>query len=161
MSARVAARRWSLGVRLIVAALIWSVGLIVVGLLIPTYASDRASELDGVTLTSSTLLQSKGAWAMILVTIPAIAAAAVLWLLRGRRYDGAEWRLRVVWGLVAALAFESLLGILTVGAYILPVPILLAVAVKLVSPAGVGAPPKPSRGDRSVNAAGAEAATEP
>ena len=61
MSARVAARRWSLGVRLIVIALVWSAGLIIVALFIPTYASDRASEIDGVTLTSSTLLQSKSA----------------------------------------------------------------------------------------------------
>jgi hypothetical protein len=156
MSARVAARRWSLGVRLIVIALVWSAGLIIVALFIPTYASDRASEMDGVTLTSSTLLQSKGAWAMTLVTIPALVTVAVLVLLRGRRYDGAEWRLYAVWALVALLAVEALLGILTVGAYILPVPILLALAVRLVSPDGVGAPPKADRRDRSV-----AAATEP
>lgn len=142
MSARVAARRWSLGIRLIVIALVWSLGLIITALFIPTYASDRAAGVDGVTLTSSTLLQSKGAWAMTLVTLPALGAVVVLVLLRARRYEGGEWRLRLTWAVVVALAGESLLGILTAGAFMLPVPILLALAVRLVSPAGVGAPPK-------------------
>ena len=152
MSARVAARRWALGVRLILIAFVWSLELVLTGLLLPTYASDRASQLNGVTLTSSTLLQSKGGWAMTLVTIPAGGAAVVLMLLRARRYDGAEWRLRVAWAVVAALAVESLLGILTVGAYLLPVPILLALAVRLVSPAGIGAPPKQAADDAAARA---------
>jgi len=42
------------------------------------------------------------------------------------------------------LAVESLLGILTVGAYLLPVPILLALAVRLVSrPASARRPSRP------------------
>ena len=143
MSARVAARRWALGIRFVVIALIWSLGLVITALFIPTYGSDRTSGVDGVTLTSSTLLQSKGAWAMTLVAIPAIGAAGVLILLRGRRYDGAQWRLTASWAVISALAVESALGILTVGAFILPVLILLALAVRLVSPVGVGAPPKP------------------
>lgn len=147
MSARVAARRWSLTLRLIVVAFVWSGGLIVTGLFIPTYGSDAASPVNGVTLTSSTLLQSKGAWAMTLVTLPALGAVVVLVLLRARRYDGGEWRLHLAWAVVAALACESLLGILTVGAYMLPVPVLLALAMTLVSPDGVGAPPKPAHDD--------------
>ncbi|HEY5431374.1 MAG TPA: hypothetical protein VIK04_19825 [Solirubrobacteraceae bacterium] len=142
MSARIVARRWALALRLIVVAFVWSVGLIVTGLFIPTYPSDTASPVTGVTLTSSTLLQSKGAWAMVLVTLPAIGAVAVLVLLRARRYDGGEWRLRVAWAMVTAVTLESLLGILSVGAYMLPVPVLLALSLRLVSAEGVGAPPK-------------------
>lgn len=149
MSARVAARRWSLALRLIAIAFVWSAGLIITGLFIPTYGSDAASPVNGVTLTSSTLLQSKGAWAMTLVTLPALGAVVVLVLLRARRYDGGSWRLRLAWAVVAALACESLLGILTVGAYMLPVPVLLALALRLVSPDGVGAPPAPAREDRA------------
>ena len=154
MSARVAARRWALALRLIIVALVWSIGLIVTGLFIPTYASDAASPTTGVTLTSSTLLQSKGAWAMTLVTLPAIGAVVVLVLLRARRYDGGEWRLHVAWAVVAALTIESLLGILSAGAYMLPVPALLALALRLVSPDGVGAPPKPEPAAHSSSESG-------
>lgn len=56
--------------------------------------------------------------------------------------------------MVAALACESLLGILTVGAYMLPVPVLLALAMRLVSPDGVGAPPKPAHDDRAAGDGG-------
>jgi hypothetical protein len=142
-----------LGVRFIVVALVWSLGLIITALFIPTYASDRASEINGVTLTSSTLLQSQGAWAMTLVTLPGIGAVLVLILLRARRYEGGEWRLRLTWAVIVALACESLLGILTAGAFMLPVPILLALAVRLVSPDGVGAPPKADPEEEPVPAA--------
>ena len=56
-----ASRRWRTAVRLGLAALAWSVGLVLVALLAPVYSTSSASGSDGVTLTHSTLVQVNGA----------------------------------------------------------------------------------------------------
>ncbi len=97
MSPRVASRRWSLAVRLAVAALVWSAGLALAALLVPAYGSNASSEPGGLTITSSTLVQSKGAWAFTLITIPAIVSIVVGTAMVRRRRDGGRWSLPVAW----------------------------------------------------------------
>jgi uncharacterized membrane protein YhaH (DUF805 family) len=135
MSARVASRRWSLAVRLTAGALVWSFGLIIAALVIPAYGTETSSQTNGVTLTSSTLLQDKGAGALVLVMIPALVSLIVVTAMRFRRRQDAAWSGRVAWTAIAALAVECILGIATIGAFMLPVAILLALSVKLVPPA--------------------------
>jgi hypothetical protein len=147
MSPRVAARRWRTAVRLGIGALAWSVGLVLVALLLPVYGTSSASESDGVTLTHSTLVEVNGVRALVLMAIPALLTVVVLCAVRARR-AGARWGGRVAWTAVGVLAAETLLGILTIGVFILPVVIVLAVAVRLApgpaSARGPAAPPAPA-----------------
>lgn len=136
MSPRVASRRWSLAVRLTAVALVWSIGLIIAAAVVPAYATEAASQTDGLTLTNSTLLQDKGAGALALVIVPVLVSLIVLTAIRFRRHRNAAWSGRVAWTAIGALAVESLLGIATIGAFMLPVAILLALSVRLVRPAG-------------------------
>lgn len=157
MSPRVAARRWALALRLAVTALVWSTGLVLAALLVPAYGHTSASAVDGLTLTSTTLVQSKGAGAFLLVIVPAVVSAGVLAAMvasrRGRlEPERTRTGARVA---VAALAVESLLGILSVGAYMLPAAVLLAVAVSLVPAADAIRTREPDR------APGAEPAGQP
>jgi hypothetical protein len=136
MSPRVASRRWSLAVRLTAVALVWSLGLIIAAALVPAYGTEASSQIDGVTLTNSTLLQDKGAGALVLVMIPVLVSVIVVIAMRFRRRQDAAWSGRVAWTAIGALTVESLLGIATVGAFMLPVAILLALSMRLVPPAG-------------------------
>jgi hypothetical protein len=125
-----ASRRWQTAVRLALAGLAWSAGLVVVALLAPVYSTASTSETDGVTLTHSTLVQVNGARALVLMAIPALAALVVLWALRVR-HAGARWGGPVAWAAVSVLGAEALIGILSIGVFILPAVILLGAAVRM------------------------------
>ena len=125
-----AARRWRAATRLGVVALVWSAGLVLAALLVPAYTSNTTSAVNGVTLTRSTLAQENGARAMALVAVPVLACIVVLWAMRARR-AGARWGAAVAWAGVGLVALEALVGILTIGAFILPAAICLAAAVRL------------------------------
>lgn len=125
-----ASRRWYLAVRVAVVAVVWSAGLVLAGLLIPAYTSNTVSAVNGVTITRSTLAQENGARAMVLVAVPLLICGVVVWAIRARR-SGARWGGPVAWIGVAAVTVEALVGILTIGALILPAAILLAAAVQL------------------------------
>lgn len=138
-----ASRRWHLAVRLNVVALVWSAGLVLAALLVPVYSQATASAgVDGVTLTQSTLLEVNGARALAVVAVPSLASVVVLWAVRARRH-GARWGGPVAWVAVGVLTAEAVLGILTIGGFILPAVILLAAAVRLApgrDDAGPGTP---------------------
>ena len=125
--------------RLAVGALVWSAGLVLVALLAPLYSTSSASESDGVTLTHSTLVQVNGDRALVLMAIPALASLVVLWAIRVRG-AGARWAAVIAWTAVGALTAETLLGILTIGVFILPVVVLLAAAVRLTPAQAVERP---------------------
>jgi hypothetical protein len=142
MSSRVAAQRRRLAVRLTVAALVWSLGLVLAALLVPVY-DGTASSSEGLTLTRSTLVQVNGTWALILVVVPVILSLVVAAsIYRGRR--GAAWSTAVAWIAIGLLTAVALLGILTIGAFMLPVAILLALSVRL-DPGSGSTPDAPTR----------------
>jgi uncharacterized membrane protein YhaH (DUF805 family) len=147
MSSRVASRRWSLAVRLTAGALVWSIGLMIAAVVIPAYGTETSSQANGVTLMSSTLLQDKGAGALVLVTIPALVSLIVLIAIRARRGHDAAWSGRVAWTAIGAVTVESILGIATIGAFMLPVAILLTLSVRLVPSAGDRAEGNRTEGD--------------
>lgn len=144
MNAEVAWRRWQLALRLAVIALVWSFGLLLAAVLVPAYNGNTNSAADGVTLTRVTLVQSHGAGWLALVVIPVLACAAVLTAMVARHRDDAWWSGRVAWTAIGLLTLESLLGILTIGGFILPAVVLLALAVRTAPPwADVRARPEP------------------
>ncbi len=61
MSSEVASRRWRPAVRLTVAALIWSLGLMIAALFAPVYNGHTESSASGLTVTTVTLVGKHGA----------------------------------------------------------------------------------------------------
>jgi hypothetical protein len=131
MSASVASRRWRLAVRLAVAGLVWALGAVLAAVLVHAYDADTTSPAGGLTLTRDTLLESKGAGALVLVAIPLLLAIVVLVAMWYRRRRDAPWSGRVAWAAIALLAAESLVGILTIGAFMVPAAVLLAAGIRL------------------------------
>lgn len=134
MNARTASHQWRLSVRLSAAALVWSLGLVLAGLFAPVYStSTTSSEVNGVTLGSATLVQENGATALVLVAIPALMSGIVILALRARR-AGARWGAPLAWAAIALLTAEALVGLMTIGLFLVPVIVLLAMAVRRSAP---------------------------
>ena len=133
MNAHVAARRWGVAVRLMAVAFIWSAGVLLAALLVPVYNGSTSSP-DGVTLTRLTLVQDNGVTALLVVLIPVMACAFVAWAMIARRRDDARWSTPAAWTAVGVVVVVALLGILSVGAFFIPVAAALAVAVRIAPP---------------------------
>jgi hypothetical protein len=141
MSSSVARRRWRLAVRLIVGALVWSLGLVLAALLVPAY-DGTTSGVEGLGLTRRTLVEVHGARALILVTIPVIVSIVVALAMYSAHRDRPRWSAPVAWLAIGLLAAETVLGIVTIGAFIAPVVILLALGFRLApGRARAGNPP--------------------
>jgi hypothetical protein len=146
MSARTASDRWRLAVRLSVAALVWSLGLVLAALFAPVYSTSfGSSEVNGVTLGSASLVQENGAWVLILVGIPAAASAVVILAIRARR-SGARWGGPLAWTAIGLLTAEALVGVMTIGLFIVPAIMLLVAATRRAPGAGAE-----TRGSRSTS----------
>jgi hypothetical protein len=117
--------------RLSAAALVWSAGLVLAALVWPAYSTSAMSG-DGVTLGHATLVQAHGAGALLLMAIPLVMSGVVLAAMRMRRAGvrWAGWAGVASWTAIGVLAIESVAGIATIGLFILPVPILLAIATR-------------------------------
>lgn len=143
MSERVLSRRWQLAIRLTVAALVWSVGLLLAALLLGSYSGQTVSSDAGVTLTTRTFVQVNGPGSLVLVAIPLVACLGVAAALWHRHHRQAAWSGPAAWTGVAVLTIEAALGIATIGLFLIPVVVLLALSVRLVP--GPIAPPAPAR----------------
>jgi hypothetical protein len=131
MSARTVARRRQIALRLTAGAIAWSVGLVLVALLAPVYGSSTGGlGDDGVTLTHATLVQVNGVRALALMVVPGLAALVVAGALRARWADQ-RWSRLLAWAAVTVVAAETVVGILSIGIFILPVTLPLAAAVRL------------------------------
>ena len=134
---------------LFVAAL-WCVGLIVGAATLPAYQSTSASVTGtsgspAVTESTSTatLIEVNGTGVLVVVGLPlaavALVSSALLWR-RRRRRSGAGPLAWTVVGLLGALAF---VGMLSIGIFIVPAVVLLALACATAPRAPHRAPPPP------------------
>jgi len=122
--------------RLTTAALVWSLGLLVVALLAPVYNGHTEAGSGGLTVTTVTFVQANGWWVLGPVALPAVACAVVAFALRVKSRGPSRRASMIAWfavGLVAALALGS---IVTIGVLILPVVALLGWAAAIVPGAG-------------------------
>jgi hypothetical protein len=118
---------------LLVLAAAWSAALIVLALVLPgAHTLIVHAQADGQTFTTftagATLVQENGLKVLGPVGLPLVAVVVVAYALgrrRRRRIPGAG---RATWGVVIVTGLASLVGILTVGPFLLPVVALLAVA---------------------------------
>jgi hypothetical protein len=151
MSERVLRRRWQLATRLTVGALIWSIGLVLAALLVGSYTGQTVSSEAGVTLTTRTFVQVNGLRALVLVVIPTVACLAVATALWHRHRRRAPWGGPVAWTAIGVLTIEALLGIATVGLFMVPVIVLLVVSVRLVPGPAARPAPVPVSGTAPVD----------
>lgn len=128
----------------LVGAAVWSVGLLVGAVTLPVYAGSSAAtdgEPTGAT-TSATLVEVNGPGVLVVVAIPLVASLAVASLLvvRSRVSAGRlPWLVAAAWLAVAGCGALGVLGLPSIGLFVLPVAVALAVAV------ATSAPPPPTR----------------
>ncbi len=109
---------------LTVGAFCWGAALLLAALLVPVSGAQ-------------TLVEQNGAHVLIFVAAPAGIAALVAISLRVRCSRGGSVSGYVAWALIAVLFAECLVGIASVGLYIVPVALLLARAAT-ITPRGAG-----------------------
>lgn len=107
---------------LAVLAFVWSVGLLAAALFAPAYGS-------------TTLVEENGSGVLLVVAFPAVISAAV-WLALWRRCTrGGPVSGAVAWTCVSILVVFCLLGLASIGLFVIPVAVLLACATS-VTPLG-------------------------
>jgi hypothetical protein len=122
-------------------ALVWGIGLIIAAFALPVYQSSGASSSGAFAVGSATLVAVNGWHALIVAAAPLTAAVLIAWaLLRRAGREGAGVLAWIVAGLLIGF---TLLGMLTVGVFVLPATIALVVACIShgLPPRGVAARP--------------------
>lgn len=110
---------------------LWTAVLFVGAATVPAYSgfstTVTSAGAQSTTWTSATLLQENGTWVFVLLAVPAVAVLLTAGLLIIEpRHRWAGWAAWVPVGLVSVL---TLLGMLTIGVFLLPVGALLGAAV--------------------------------
>jgi hypothetical protein len=106
-------------------ALLWSIGLLLFAVLVPT---------DG----SGTLVDESGTGILPVLALPAALTVAAFIALRYERFRGGHASRVAVWLCVSGLFVLTLLGILSVGVFILPVTALVGYAANVsAAPDGI------------------------
>jgi len=124
-------RRRRLALRLTTAAWVWSVGLLLAALLLPAYDDQTVSNANGLTLRTATFVQVNGNWVLIPIALPAVVSLVVAVAIRQKQLTGPRWADFLGWLMVALLAVLTVVSILTIGALMIPVVVLLALALRL------------------------------
>ena len=132
------------------AAMLWSLALVVAALTAPLYSGESESTDSTGTVTSrttsATLVDVNGWWGLVVASLPLVACLGVGALLLGPGGRAAVVAAAVV---VALLGVVTVLGMLSIGIFLLPVTAALTVAVASAGPRPVG--PRPV-GPRPVGA---------
>jgi hypothetical protein len=125
----------------LVAAALWSVGLLVGAATLPAYTGSSAGTTsDGRptgSTTSSTLVEVNGRGVLVVLALPLAASLVVATLLLVRQRVPSRrlpWLVAAAWLAVAACGALGVLGLLSIGVFVLPVAAALAVAVSTSHP---------------------------
>jgi hypothetical protein len=110
---------------LLAVATAWGVGLILAALLVPAYSSTTTTSSGHFVSSSASLVQQNGPRVLLPVSAPLVAVGIVGALLVHRRRAALPGAGIASWVVVAVLGVVSVLGILTIGPFILPVTALL------------------------------------
>lgn len=115
------------------AAIVFSLALLAVGLLVPVYSSESVSSSGESVSSTETLVQVNGLNVLIVLAIPLVISLLVVGALRMDRRPAA-------WLLTGSLGCFAVLAIMTIGFFVLPVVIALAVACATADPRPAVAP---------------------
>ncbi len=116
------------------AACLWGVALLLAAALVPAYSSSSGFSDAGPGLTvstSATLIQENGTWVLIPIAIPLVICLLTGAVLDRRCRRGGAWTRPAATGLVVILFVFALVGALSVGPFVLPAAVLLAVGARL------------------------------
>jgi hypothetical protein len=112
-------------------AALYGVGLVVAGFVVPVYRSTSASSSGEVTHGSDTIVGVNGLGVGFVLGVPLLATAFVACALWLRSRPGA---VPFAWTITGVLAAFSLLAMLSIGAFVLPVTVALIVACSTCRP---------------------------
>jgi hypothetical protein len=111
--------------RLTATAFLWSVGLVVAALIVPVYSGTDTRSGTGIptvaTHSNSTLVGENGLGILVVLGVPTIVTVLVWLALHDKCSRGRQSSGYVAWGLIGLLAAFSLLGVLSIGIFVLPV----------------------------------------
>ena len=111
----------------------WSAVLVVLAVVLHGGAtavlhSGTGAAPSTTTTAGSTLIQENGLKVLIPISVPLVAAAVVAYGLRRRRRRALPGAGPVSWGVTIAAGTACLVGLLTVGPYMVPVAVFLVLA---------------------------------
>jgi len=113
-------------------AVLWSVGLLVGALTLPVYERVTVTA-NGSIGSSATLVEENGGAVLAIVAIPLVVTAGVALALRSRYRKHRKGPGVVAPVLTGLVLIFCVLGMLTIGVFVLPVAIALVVACALAS----------------------------
>ena len=120
----------------LVLAAVYSAGLVAAGFVVPFYSGVSVSSAGYVVTGSATLVDENGLGVIVVLALPLLVTLLVAVALSMRARPAAA----LAWTLVALLAIFTLLAMMSIGLFILPVTIALVVACATA--------PRTSRGAR-------------
>lgn len=106
-------------------ALVWSVALPIAGFTFPMYSVEVASSSGTITHGSDTLVGVNGPQVVMILLVPLLVSVVVTAALLMRRIRGA---IVLAWTMTAALVGLTALALLSIGIFVLPVPVALLIA---------------------------------
>jgi hypothetical protein len=110
----------------LVIALVWGAGLVIAAVVVPVYQTSSVFSGGAATSGSATLVGVNG-WGALLVAGAPLTAAVVtggaLWRRAGRPGAGV-----LAWAVTGLLICGNVLAMLSIGAFVVPVTVALAVA---------------------------------
>lgn len=119
-------------------AALWGLGLVVAGFLVPAYQSTEMSSSGELTHSTETFVGVNGPGTVVVLAVPFLVTLLVASALLARSRRAA---LPFAWALTALLAVFNLVGMLTVGVFVLPVTAALVVACGMSSMTGTAISP--------------------
>ena len=116
--------RWTRG--WLAASIIYGAGLLVAAFTFPAYSGTAPN----------TLVQVNGAKVIVIVAIPLVGALVAIWTIVARLGNARSGVGVLTWLVVGVLGALALLGLLTIGLFVAPVPVCLLVAALRIQEAG-------------------------
>jgi hypothetical protein len=123
------------------AALMWSAALVAAAFLLPVYGTSETSSAGTHSSTSLTLVAVNGLGVLVPTAIPLLISAIVWVALHHECSHGGSIARYVAWALVMMLALGCLIGLASIGLFVIPVTLLLARAAALTPPGSLRAAP--------------------
>ena len=118
------------------AALTWSLLLLVASVVAPAYSTQTVTSEGTSTRSTVTLVQENGWGVLGVIALPLVAVllVTVLLLPASTRQLGVRRARALAWVVVAGLGMLGLLSLMTIGLFLLPVAVTLALVVGTLTP---------------------------
>lgn len=112
---------------LLAVAALWGVGLVVAAAIVPTNSATAGSGGVSFAAPSTTMLQQNGPVVLAVVGAALLAVGLVAVAIKWRRASARRGAGPLGWGAVGALGVLTVLGLMSIGIFLMPVVLLLAI----------------------------------